>query len=147
MSLSSDTPLPTHRRIHHVGIAVRNIEEARKRYEVLSLTVTQEEVIPQEKVKVAFLQLGENLLELLQPTEKDSHINRFLERHGEGMHHLALEVQEIEAAMQEMKDKGVRLTSDVIRIGAGGHRYFFIHPSSTGGVLIEIVEVAGNHHA
>jgi methylmalonyl-CoA epimerase len=127
-------------RLNHVGIAVRSIDVARKFYEKLGLSIGYEEIIPHEQVRVAFLQAGERLLELLEPTEKDSSLERFLEKRGEGLHHLALEVPDIESTLQALKKNGVRLTEEVIRIGADGHRYFFIHPSSAGGILLEIVE-------
>jgi LAO/AO transport system kinase len=137
-----DLPVANGLRIHHIGIAVKNIDATRKSYEALGISISHEESIPQEQVRIAFLQMDGTLLELLQPIEKDSHLERFLQRRGEGLHHLALEVPDIQATLQEMKAKGVRLINDFIRTGAAGHRYFFIHPSSAGGVLIEIVECA-----
>lgn len=140
MSSISPKLSATQLRIHHVGIAVRNTEVARQFYENLGLTLFQEKVIPEEQVKVTFLQAGESLLELLQPIEKDSHVERFLDRYGEGMHHLAFAVQNINVTFEEMKAKGLRIIHEEIRIAATGHRYFFIHPSCTGGILMEIVE-------
>jgi LAO/AO transport system kinase len=126
--------------LHHIGIAVRSIDTARKFYEKLGLSIQRGEVIPHEQVRTAMLQTGEGTLELLEPTEPNSPIGRFLERRGEGIHHLALEVQDIEAAFRQLKDQGVRLVHQEVRAGADGHHYFFIHPSATGGVLLEILE-------
>jgi len=126
--------------INHVGIAVKSIAAARTSYETLGLKIEREQVIPHEQVKIAFVRIGESLLELLEPTEENSTIGRFLESRGEGLHHLALEADDIEATLQRLKNSGVRLVNENIQTGADGHRYFFIHPTSSGGVLLEIVE-------
>jgi LAO/AO transport system kinase len=90
-------------------------------------------------VKTAMLPLGESRIELLEATQEDSTIGRFLAKRGEGLHHVAVHVEGIDAMFARMTAQGVRLASDSVRVGAGGHRYFFVHPASTGGVLLEIV--------
>ena len=92
-----------------------------------------------EKVKTAMLPLGESRIELLEATEEDSVIGRFVAKRGEGLHHIAVRVEDVDAMFERLTAQGVRLASDAVRVGAGGHRYFFVHPASTGGVLVEIV--------
>jgi methylmalonyl-CoA/ethylmalonyl-CoA epimerase len=125
-------------KIDHIGIAVKSIANARPFYEALGLTVLDPEEIPQEQVLTAMIPVEDSQIELLEPLSQDSPVGRFLSKHGEGMHHLALPVEDISATLDELKAKGVRLVSDDIQIGAGGHLYFFVHPSSAGGVLLEI---------
>jgi LAO/AO transport system kinase len=127
-------------RLDHLGVAVRNISTARGFYEALGMVVANEETVEHEKVKTAMLPVGESRIELLEPTEEDSVIGRFLAKRGEGLHHIALRVDGIDAMFARLKAQGVKLASDSVRIGAGGHRYFFVHPASTGGVLVELVE-------
>jgi LAO/AO transport system kinase len=126
-------------RIDHLGVAVRNIAAARRFYEVLGLVVSHEETVEYEKVKTAMLPLGESRIELLEATEEDSTVGRFLAKRGEGLHHVAVHVEGIDTIFARLTAQGVRLASDAVRVGAGGHRYFFVHPASTGGVLLEIV--------
>jgi LAO/AO transport system kinase len=126
-------------RLDHLGVAVKSIADARRFYEALGLVVTHEETVEHEKVKTAMLPLGESRIELLEATEEDSTIGRFLAKRGEGLHHIAVHVDGIDAMFTRLTNQGVRLASDMIRAGAGGHRYFFVHPASTGGVLLEIV--------
>jgi LAO/AO transport system kinase len=126
-------------RLDHLGIAVRSIETARGFYEALGLVVSHEETVEHEQVKTAMLPLGESRIELLEATQEDSTIGRFLAKRGEGLHHVAVHVEGIDAMFARMTAQGVRLASDSVRVGAGGHRYFFVHPASTGGVLLEIV--------
>jgi LAO/AO transport system kinase len=126
-------------RLDHLGIAVKDIAESRKFYEMLGLIVQHEETIEHEQVHTAMLPIGESRLELLQPLTADSVIGRFLEKRGEGLHHIAVKVADVDAMFATLQEKEVRLVSDQVRVGAGGHRYFFVHPSSAGGVLIEIV--------
>ncbi len=127
-------------RLDHLGIAVRSIAAARGFYEMLGLGVSHEETVEHEKVKTAMLPLGETRIELLEPTDEESVVGRFLASRGEGLHHIALHVEGIDEVFNKLKAEGVRLASDAVRIGAGGHRYFFVHPASTGGVLVELVE-------
>jgi methylmalonyl-CoA epimerase len=126
--------------IDHLGIAVKSIAAARRFYEALGLSVVQEEEIPEEHVRTAMIPVGESRIELLEATSDDSPVGRFLARRGEGLHHVALHVDDISGTMESLKAKGVRLISDDLQIGAGGHLYFFIHPSSAGGVLVEICQ-------
>jgi methylmalonyl-CoA/ethylmalonyl-CoA epimerase len=128
--------------IDHLGIAVKSLAQARKLYEQLGLEITDEETVPQEKVKVAMIPLGESRIELLEPTGPDSTIAKFLQKRGEGLHHVALHVPDLTYAVEQLKALGVRLISDEIRVGAGGHLYVFVHPSSAGGVLLELVQEA-----
>ena len=126
-------------RLDHLGVAVKSIAAARGFYEALGLVVSHEETVEHEKVKTAMLPLGESRIELLEATEEDSTIGRFLAKRGEGLHHVAVHVDGIDAMFARLTAQGVRLASDAVRVGAGGHRYFFVHPASTGGVLLEIV--------
>jgi LAO/AO transport system kinase len=126
-------------RLDHLGVAVKSIATARGFYEALGMRVTHEETVEHEKVRTAMLPLGESRIELLEPTEEDSVIGRFLGKKGEGLHHIAVHVDGIDEMFERLKGQGVRLASDAVRVGAGGHRYFFVHPASTGGVLLEIV--------
>jgi LAO/AO transport system kinase len=126
-------------RLDHLGVAVGSIEKARGFYEALGLVVSHEETVAHEKVKTAMLPVGESRIELLEATEEDSVIGRFVAKRGEGLHHVAVHVNGIDAMFERLTAEGVRLASDAVRVGAGGHRYFFVHPASTGGVLLEIV--------
>jgi LAO/AO transport system kinase len=126
-------------RLDHLGVAVKSIAGARGFYEALGLVVSREETVKHEKVKTAMLPLGESRIELLEATEEDSTIGRFVAKRGEGLHHVAVRVDGIDALFVRLTAEGVRLASDAVRVGAGGHRYFFVHPASTGGVLLEIV--------
>jgi LAO/AO transport system kinase len=126
-------------RLDHLGIAVKSIERARGFYEMLGTTVTHEETVEHEQVRVAMLPMGESRLELLEPVAEDSVIGRFLAKRGEGLHHVAVKVVDVDVAYRRLKESGVRLVSDQVRVGAGGHRYFFVHPAGTGGVLVEVV--------
>ncbi len=126
--------------LDHLGIAVRSIAEARKLYESLGLRVVHEETVEHEHVRLAMIPAGETRLELLEPTQADSPVGRFLAKHGEGLHHVAMQVENISLVLETLKAQGVRLISEEIRVGAGGHLYFFVHPASAGGVLLEICE-------
>ncbi len=126
--------------IDHLGIAVKSLSKARSFYEQLGLPVMHEEVVEQEKVKLAMVPVGESRIELLEPTTQDSAVARFLERRGEGLHHVALRVNDLNATFERMKAAGTRFISDEIKVGAGGHLYVFVHPSSAGGVLLELCE-------
>lgn len=126
-------------RLDHIGIAVRGIASSRVLYEALGLTVGIVEMVEHEQVKTAMIEMGRSRIELLEATRDESTIGRFIAKHGEGVHHIAVHADDIDARFETLKARGVRLVSDAIRLGAGGHRYFFVHPASTGGVLIEIV--------
>lgn len=128
-------------KINHLGIATKGIEEALKFWqEALGLENVHTEVVEDQKVKVAMLPLGESRIELLEPTSDDSPISKFLEKRGGGIHHIAVEVADIEAALAKLKAKGMRLIDEHPRTGAEGCRVAFVHPSSTTGVLLELVE-------
>ena len=126
--------------IDHLGIAVKSLSAARAIYEKLGLPITSEEEVPAEKVRLVMVPVGETRLELLEPTSDDSVIAKFIAKRGEGLHHVSLRVSGLDGAVQRLKKDGVRLVSDEIKVGAGGHRYVFVHPSSAGGVLLELVE-------
>jgi methylmalonyl-CoA epimerase len=126
--------------IDHLGIAVKSLEQARKFYEQLGLAVASQEEVAHEKVKVAMIPVGESRIELLEPTGPDSVIAKYLEKRGEGLHHVALHVPDLAHAVAKLKAAGARLISDEIKIGAGGHLYIFVHPSSAGGVLLELCQ-------
>jgi methylmalonyl-CoA epimerase len=127
-------------KIDHIGVAVKSLAAARGIYEKLGLSVSPEEVVESEQVRVVMVPLGESRLELLEPRSEDSVIAKFLAKRGEGLHHISLCVPDLEAAVERLKKDGVRLVSDEIKIGAGGHRYIFVHPAGAGGVLLELVE-------
>jgi methylmalonyl-CoA/ethylmalonyl-CoA epimerase len=127
-------------KIDHLGIAVRSIAVARSFYEALGLRVEHEETVEHEKVRVAMIPVAESRIELLEPTVEDSPVGKFLDKRGEGLHHVALHVDDIAATLQDLKAKGTRLISEEVQVGAGGHLYFFVHPASAGGVLLEICQ-------
>jgi|SRR6185312_6105910 len=126
--------------LDHLGIAVRDLDAASRLYELLGLREQGRETIAHEQVTVAMLGLASGRIELLQPTAPDSPVGRFLERRGEGLHHCALRIPNLADAIPRLKAAGVRLVKDEIQTGAGGHRYVFVHPSSAGGVLLELIE-------
>ncbi len=125
--------------LDHLGVAVKSIAAAKGFYELLGLQVEYEETVEHEQVRVAMLPLGESRIELLEATAEDSVIGRFLAKRGEGLHHVAVRVPDVDAMFARLQGEGVCLGSEGVRVGAGGHRYFFGHPASTGGVLVEIV--------
>jgi LAO/AO transport system kinase len=125
--------------IDHLGIAVQSLEDAIRFYESLGLSVAQREAVPAEKVDVAMLPVGESRIELLAASSPDSPIARFLEKRGPGLHHVALRVADLNAAVAGLKASGARLLNEP-RAGAGGHIYVFVHPASTGGVLLELIQ-------
>lgn len=126
--------------LDHFGIAVRDLEAACERWGALGLEAEGREEVPHEQVRVAMLPLASGRIELLEPTSPDSAIARFLGKRGEGLHHVALRVPDLAAAVERMKRKGMRLVNEAIQTGAGGHKYVFVHPASTGGVLLELIE-------
>jgi len=127
-------------KIDHLGIAVKSLASAKTIYEKLGLHIMPEEIVPQEKVRVAMVPVGESRVELLEPTSEDSTIAKFIAKRGEGLHHVCMRVPDLPAIVAKLKGDGVRLVSEEIKTGAGGHRYVFVHPASTGGVLLELVE-------
>jgi methylmalonyl-CoA/ethylmalonyl-CoA epimerase len=133
------------RRIHHIGIAVPDLVAAMIPYvEGLGIQPTHEEKVASQKVMVAMLPVGETTIELLEPTSEDSPIAKFLDRRGPGIHHIALAVDNIEAALKRMASAGIRMIDEEPRPGAGGTRVAFAHPKAFNGVLIELVE--GGYH-
>jgi methylmalonyl-CoA epimerase len=126
--------------IDHLGIAVKSLVAAKGIYEKLGLVASAEEVVEGEQVRVAMLPVGESRLELMEATSEGSTVAKFIAKHGEGLHHICLRVPDLTAVVERLKKDGVRLVSNEIKIGAGGHRYVFVHPSSAGGVLLELVD-------
>jgi len=128
-------------KINHLGIATKGIDEALKFWtDALGLDNIHTEVVEDQKVRIAMLPIGESRIELLEPTSDDSPISKFLEKRGGGIHHIAVEVENIESALNQLKDKGMRLIDETPRVGAEGCLVAFVHPSSTGGVLLELVQ-------
>jgi methylmalonyl-CoA epimerase len=127
-------------KVDHIGIAVKSLTAARTIYEKLGLQVSAEETVPVEQVRLVMVPVGETRLELLEPTCDTSTIGKFIAKRGEGLHHVCLRVPDLRRAVERLKKEGVRLVSDEIKTGAGGHQYVFVHPSSAGGVLLELVQ-------
>ncbi len=128
-------------KIDHLGVAVPNLEEALKFYEgVLGIKSTDSEIVEEQKVKVAFLPTGDSEIELLESTDHDGPIARYIDKKGAGIQHVALRVDDIEAALEECRKAGIKLIDEQPRYGAGGARIAFLHPKSTGGVLLELCE-------
>ncbi|HKD90898.1 MAG TPA: methylmalonyl-CoA epimerase [Terriglobales bacterium] len=126
--------------IDHLGIAVKSLAEARRFYERMGLRIVGEEIVQHEGVRLAMVPLGESRIELLEALHADTPIGRFLAKRGEGLHHVAIRVDDLNATVEKLKSEGTRFISDEIKVGAGGHLYVFVHPSSTGGVLLELCE-------
>lgn len=132
------------KKVDHIGIAVKSLEQTLPFYtETLNLPLIGIEEVDSQKVRVAFLQAGETKLELLEPTSDESAIAKFIEKRGEGIHHVALGVESIEERIIEMKEKGIRMIDEQPRLGAGGAHIAFMHPKSTSGVLYELCEKIG----
>ncbi|HUV88767.1 MAG TPA: methylmalonyl-CoA epimerase [Anaerolineae bacterium] len=128
--------------IHHIAIAVHDLQAALAFYQdALGLEVTERREVPEEGVEIAFLPAGEGEIELLQPLNEASSVAQFLERRGEGLHHVCLAVQDVEAAMERLRAAGARLLSEEPRVNVHGTRYVFVHPKSAHGVLLELYEV------
>jgi methylmalonyl-CoA/ethylmalonyl-CoA epimerase len=129
-------------RVHHIAVAVHSIVEALPAFgDALGLIVTHTEQVESQGVRVAILPVGATCLELVEPMDETSPVKRFLGRHGEGIHHICFEVDDLEAALAQLKERGMRLVDDQPRLGADGARIAFVHPSSTHGVLIELREI------
>jgi methylmalonyl-CoA epimerase len=128
-------------RIDHIGVVVSDIEEALKVYQqALGLSLAKIQERPDQAVTIAFLPAGESEIELVQPVTSDSGVAKFLQKRGEGIHHLCLEVDDIEEALAKLREKGLQLIDEMPRTGPEGERFAFIHPKSTHGVLIELYE-------
>lgn len=136
--MMDDTPL-----LDHIGVAVESIEQTRRIYEALGLAVEGEEEVVEQRVRVAFLPVGDSRLELLEPTSADSPIARHLERRGPGLHHICLKVSDIRKSMDDLRKRGFELLSDEPQPGAHGCLVVFVHPRSTGGVLLELSQPIG----
>jgi len=129
------------KKLDHIGIAVKNLEATLKFYEeTLGLKSAGIEVVEEQKVRVAFLPIGDTEVELLESTEEDGPIAKFIAKNGEGVQHMAYRVDDIVAAIVEMKEKGVRMIDEKPRYGAGGAQIAFCHPKSTSGVLVELCQ-------
>ena len=127
--------------VDHVGIAVASLEEAIPRWRaLLGREPSDREEVPSEGVRVAFFGRGRGRVELLEPTDDDTPVRRFLARRGPGVHHVCLAVDDVEAAVRLAREQGLELLDPGVRTGAGGHRVAFFHPRSTGGVLVELSE-------
>lgn len=132
------------KKIDHIGVAVKSLDEALPFYtDVLNLPLLAIEEVESEKLRVAFLKVGESKIELLEPTSAESTVAKFIEKRGEGIHHLALGVDSIQERINEMKEKGVRMIHDEPKTGAGNALVAFMHPKSAGGVLVELCEKKG----
>ncbi|HVF29345.1 MAG TPA: methylmalonyl-CoA epimerase [Pyrinomonadaceae bacterium] len=128
-------------KINHLGIATKGIDEALGFWaDALGLEAVHTEIVEDQKVRVAMLSIGESRIELLEPTSEDSPISKFLEKRGGGIHHIAVEVEDIEAALARLKANGARLIDETPRKGAEGCLVAFVHPSSANGVLLELVQ-------
>jgi methylmalonyl-CoA epimerase len=129
------------KKIDHIGIAVRSIDEAKRLYEsLLGLKISQTEVVEEQKVKVAFLPIGDSEVELLESTDPEGPVAKFIAAKGEGIQHIAFRVDNIEESLAALKAAGVRLIDEKPRKGAGGAKIAFLHPKETHGTLIELCE-------
>jgi methylmalonyl-CoA/ethylmalonyl-CoA epimerase len=134
------------RRIDHIAIAVHDIDEAAKFYrDILKLDLSGVEVVTEQKTRVGFFKIGENNIELVQPASDDSPLVKFLETRGPGIHHICLEVDDIEWEVEELKKRGARMIDEKPRPGAHNTQVAFIHPKSSGGVLIELNQLPEDH--
>jgi methylmalonyl-CoA/ethylmalonyl-CoA epimerase len=130
-----------HVKVDHIGIATREIAEALTIWrDALGLEVESTEEVSEQGVRVAMLPIGESHIELLEPLTEDSPVGKFLQKRGPGIHHVAIKVDDIRAALVQLKEKGTRLIDETPRVGAGGCLVAFIHPASTNGVLLELVQ-------
>jgi methylmalonyl-CoA epimerase len=129
------------KRIHHISIVVRHIEEALTTYQrALGLSLIEIQERPDLEARIAFLHTGESEIELVQPVTSDTGEAKFLQKRGEGIHHICLEVDDIEEALAHLREEGLQLTDDTPRLGPKGERFAFVHPKSAHGVLIELYE-------
>jgi len=127
--------------IHHIAIVVRDLDAALALYrDTLGLEMTERREVPAEGVEIAFLPAGEGEIELLRPLDKESGVARFLEKRGEGLHHICLVVEDVETAMERLQEAGAQLLSEEPRVDEHGTRYVFVHPKSAHGVLLELYE-------
>ena len=131
------------KRIAHVGIATRSISTAAQFYRMLGLEVESEEVVEEQKVRVGLIRVGESAIELLEATDTDSAVERFLERRGEGIHHITFEVDNLKEKLADLRAQGIELIDESPRLGSGDQWIAFVHPRSTGGVLVELCQPVG----
>ena len=130
--------------INHIAIIVPDLEGAVAFWEgALGLKLARTESVPEEGVDVAFLPVGDSNVELLKPTVADTGVARFLEKRGPGIHHMCFEVDDIEATLAQLRDHNVQLINEQPQEGHGGRKYAFVHPKSTGGVLVELYQLSG----
>ena len=135
------------KKMDHVALAVNNLEEAAKFYQsVLGLTLSGVEVVTAQKTRVGFLKIGEVNIELVQPAESDSPLVKFLESKGQGIHHICFEVDDVEAEVKKYLEKGATMVDQKPRPGAHNTKVAFVHPKSSGGVLIELNEFPKEHY-
>ncbi len=127
-------------KIDHIGIAVKNLESAIELYKKLGFEIEDIEEVPEQKVRVAIIPVGESKIELIEATSEESVIAKFVEKRGEGIHHIAVNVDNISRALQNAKESGLALIDEEPKKGVGGKRIAFVHPKSTKGVLLEFVE-------
>ncbi len=131
-------------RIYHLGYAVHDLGAAARFYEEnFGVQPSEPEVVEEQGIVATMFRVGESQIELVQPTRPDSPVGKFLEKRGEGFHHVAFQVEDLEAALAELKSNGVDLIDETPRIGAGGTRMAFVHPKGAFGVLTELVELPG----
>jgi methylmalonyl-CoA/ethylmalonyl-CoA epimerase len=130
------------KKVDHIAVVVPNLDEATKFWvEALGLTLERVESVPREGVDVAFLPVGESEIELLQPTDPESGVARYLEKRGPGLHHICLEVDDIEATLARLRAAGVPLINETANVSESGKQYAFVHPKGTGGVLVELYQL------
>lgn len=128
-------------KLEHIGIAVQNIEAKLKIWrDLFGLKLRMIKEVPEQKVKVAVLEIDDTHIELIEPTDEHSAVKKFIEKRGEGLHHLCFEVKDIESVLKDMKKNGIKLIDEVPRKGALGKKIAFIHPKDMGGVLIELTQ-------
>jgi methylmalonyl-CoA epimerase len=134
-------------KLDHIGVAVKALETSLPFWaQTLGLDVSGIETVASEDVKVAVLRVGDASIELLEPTDRDSAVGRYLDKRGEGIHHLTLEVEDLPAMLQRLRERGVPIVGDAARPGSGGRQVAFVHPRAAGGVLIELVAARQTHH-
>ena len=133
------------KKIDHIGIAVHDLDATAKVYKQLGFTYEKTETVEDQKVRTAFFKVGDSHLELLEATEPSSPIAKFLGRRGPGIHHISIEVDNLDLALKEYREAGIQMAQETPSIGAGGHRIAFVHPKAAGGVLIELMERHPKH--
>jgi len=134
--------MPEIKRIHHIAVLVEDIDTSLKFWhDILGIEPSHISNMPNEAARIAFLPVGESEIELVQPVTSDSGLSRFLEKHGPGMHHLCLEVDNLQGFLRQLKTKGVQLINEEPKVGEDGRLYAFIHPKSTNGVLVELYQL------